>query len=55
MHQRGFASSIVAHQPDALSGINGEINSRKRADSAEMLFDAVQSDDIYGCPGDHTR
>jgi hypothetical protein len=55
MHQRGFASSIVAHQPDALSGINGEINSRKRADSAEMLFDAVQPDDIHGYFGHDTR
>ena len=45
----------MAHQPNTLSDVNSEINPRKRADGAEMLFDAVQSDNIHGRPGIHTR
>ena len=45
----------MAHKPNTLSDVDSEINPHKRADGAEMLFDAVQSDDIYGCPGYHTR
>ena len=55
MHQRRFARTVMAHKPNTFSDVDSEINPGKRADGAEMLFDAVQSDDIYGCPGDHTR
>ena len=55
MHQRRFAGTIVAHKSNALSGVDSEVDPSKRADGAEMLFDAVQSYDIHGCPGDHTR
>ena len=55
MHQRRFAGAVMANQPDALSNVNSKINPRKRADGAEVLFDAVQSNDIQGRPGSHTR
>ena len=42
MHQRRLAGAVVADEADALAGADGEIDAVKRADGAEMLFDAVQ-------------
>jgi hypothetical protein len=37
----------MAHQSDAFSDSDWEVDSRKGADGAEMFFDSVQLDDIH--------
>jgi hypothetical protein len=37
----------MTHEPDTFSDPGGEIDSGKRADGAEMLFDSVQLDDVH--------
>ena len=43
----------MADEPDAFAGVDGEIDAGKRADGAEMLFDAVQLDDMSGVASSH--
>ena len=50
MHQRRFAGAVVADEPQAFAGGDGEIDAGKRADGAETLFDAVQPYDRFSCP-----
>jgi hypothetical protein len=37
----------MTHESDAFSDSDGEVDSRKGADGAEMLFDPVQLDDVH--------
>ena len=53
MHQRRLAGAVVADEADAFAGIDGEIDPVERMDGAEMLFDAVQPDDVCACPRHH--
>ena len=55
MHQRRLAGAVVADEADAFAGIDGEIDAVERADGAEMLFDAVQLDDVCACPRHHRQ
>ena len=48
VHQGRFAGAVVADEADAFARVDREIDAVKRADGAEMLFDAVQRDDICG-------
>ena len=54
VHQRRLAGAVVADEPDAFAGVDREIDAVERADGAEMLFDAVQPDDVRACLG-HQR
>ncbi len=44
MHERGLAGAVVTNQPQAFAAAHPEAHSIERADGAEILFDAVQSD-----------
>ena len=51
VHQRRLAGAVVADQTDALSALDGKIHAVERVDGAEMLFDAVQLNNIGACLG----
>jgi len=46
MHQASTCRPIMADEADALARVDGEIDAVKRADGAEVLFDAVQPHDV---------
>ena len=43
----------MADEADTFAGIGFEIDAVKRADGAEMLFDAGQPDDVRRCFSHH--
>jgi len=40
LHQRAFASAILAHQRQNLAGMHGQIHALKRLNAGERLADA---------------
>src|ERR1700674_5278084 len=46
VHPRRLARPVMADEPDAFAGVDGEVDAVQCADGAEMLFDAVQPDDV---------
>ena len=52
VHQCRFAGAVMADESEAFARADGEIDTGERADGAELLFDAVQRDDLCGGP-DH--
>src|ERR1700736_6121333 len=49
VHEGRLARPVMADQADAFAGIDGEVDAIQCADGAEMLFDAVQLDDVRAC------
>ena len=47
MHERRFSGPVVADEPDALAAAAGKRDARNSTDGAEILFNAVQPDEIF--------
>ncbi len=50
MHERRLAGAVMADETDAFAGADMKVDAAEGPDGAEMLFGAVQSDDVRRLP-----